>query len=116
MARLVKYRVDGGGTTAVEDSDVLRTGGGESNHHESNISSSKKRVFTNDNSSDEPSNETASVLQIANSKASGLLNAVLFGGCVTVSTESTDDGFVINLQHKSPKALAYKVCNIIWLM
>ena len=57
MVRLVKYQVDGGGTTVVEDSgDLLRAIGSES---ESSSSSNKKRVYSND-SSGEPSIEAPS--------------------------------------------------------
>lgn len=119
MVHPIQYQV-GGGITAVEDSGVLRAAGGESDHRESSSTKkNKKRVYANDNknSSDEPSIGTGSVLQIYSPQcAAGLSNALLFGSCVTVSTESTDDGFDINLHHGSPKALAYKVCNVIWLM
>jgi len=60
MVRLVKYQVDGGGTTVVEDSgDLLRAIGGESESSSSSSSSNKKRVYSND-SSGEPSIETPS--------------------------------------------------------
>ena len=58
MVRLVKYQVDGGGTTVVEDSgDLLPAIGGEC--ESSSSSSNKKRVYSND-SSGEPSIETPS--------------------------------------------------------
>jgi len=115
MVRLVKYQVDGGGTTVVEDSggDLLRAIGGES--ESSSSSSNKKRVYSNANANDSsgepsktPSNARGVVLTLRNVNGNG--RDFIFTSQRSVVYPQSTDSCVFSLsQSQHNNVLAFTV-------